>query len=93
MICSEAVNDTQVVPQGLLVSLGTQHGPDLHKARPGLDRILLTQEEVVRAHLACHLETLLFGQLDNKDLTQGGVEEEGKKINKCAYHTTIPYVV
>ena len=65
MICGEAVNDTQVVPQGLLVFLGAQHGSDLHEAWPGLGRILLTEEEVVGAHLTGDLEVLLLSQLDD----------------------------
>ena len=65
MISSKAVNDVDVVPQGMLVLLGYQVRPDVRLPPPNALLVLSTQEQVVGSHLACHREALLLGCLDD----------------------------
>lgn len=68
MVRGEAVDDVQVLPKRLHVLTGTQHGPHLCPAAANVGHVLLAQEEVVRRHLACHLDSLLLGRPDDQDL-------------------------
>lgn len=68
MVSGEAVDDVQVLPQRLHVLAGSQHGPHLRPTTADVGHVILAQEEVVRRHLACHLDALLLGRPDDQDL-------------------------
>lgn len=68
MVSGKAVNDIQVLPEGIHVLPRAQHGAYLHFAQPKCVYIILTQEEVVGGHLTCHLDAFLFSSSDYLDL-------------------------
>lgn len=48
VVSSEAINDVQVIPKGLLVLFGTQDGPDLPFFVTDTIKIILREEEMMR---------------------------------------------
>lgn len=73
VVCGEAVDDVQVLPQGLHVLVCSQHGTDLRSSFADLPHVFLTQEEVMRCHLTGDLDALLLCCSDDQDL--GNKEE------------------
>lgn len=85
MICSEAVDNVQVFPECLHVLAGSQHGTNLRSALTDIPYVLLTQEEVMRSHLTCHLDALLLSCPDYQDLIT--IEGVVIKTNKQMFCT------
>lgn len=68
MIGGEAVYNVQVVPQGLHVLSGPQHGTHLPLLVPQPVKVVQTEEQVMRRHLAGNLDAFLLGSLNDQDL-------------------------
>ena len=77
VVCGEAVDDVQVLPQRLHVLECSQHGSDLRSSFADLPNVFLTQEEVMRCHLAGDLDALLLCCSDDQDLEK---EEEVRHL-------------
>lgn len=78
MVCGEAVDNVQVLPQRIHVLPGAQHGSHLRSPIADLRQVVVAQEQVVRCHLARHLDALLLGGPDDQDLSVKGGEGEKK---------------
>lgn len=93
MICGKTVNGVQVVPECFHVLAGAQHRPYLTSPFPNATQVLLTQEEVVRRHLACHRNALLLCCLDDQDLwkkNKDGGPHQGLLFLRARYAHTHP---
>lgn len=87
MICGKDVNNIDVVPECLLVLLGDDHGSYLTPGVANTVEVILCEEQVMWAGLACHSLTLLLGCLDHQDLpsTQHSIYINAN-INKIKTH-------
>lgn len=81
VVCGKTVNGVQVVPECFHIFSGAQHRPYLTSAFPNASQVLLTQEEMVRCHLTCHLNALLLCCLDDQYLRRKTKMES--HINTC----------
>jgi len=71
VVCGEAVDDVHVFPECLHVLTASQHRSDLRAALTDIRQMFLTQEQVMRRHLASDLDALLLCSSDYQDLTAG----------------------
>lgn len=81
VVCGEAVDDVQVLPQSLHVLARPQHGSDLRSPVTDLLHVVLAQEEVMGRHLACDLDALLLRRSDDEDL-----RKKSQKFHNAAKH-------
>jgi len=68
MISGKTINIVQVLPESILVCTGAQSWPHLTPPWPFTNRVILTEEEMVRTSFTCHLQSLYLSFPDQQYL-------------------------
>ena len=77
MVSGKAVDDVDVIPEGVLVVTATQSRAYLTPPTANARDIVLAEEEVVGTHFTRDLQTPLLGKTDYSNLEEAG-EREGR---------------
>ena len=75
MVSCKAVDDIDVIPEGILVVTATQPRAYLTPPTPNTRDIIFAEEQVLWAYFTRHLDTLLLGKTDYRNLEEVGERE------------------